>query len=672
MASTLSRTHDFSYLARITSREQLMAMLGEASEVEHTLMCCYLYAAFSLKSDPSEGLTDEQAEALARWRREIIAIAVEEMSHLAIVANLLSAVGGAAHFFRLNFPIARGALPASMNVHLAPFDMATLEHFIYLERPENSKVQDSGRFDDGRDYSRSPLAQSRLMPVSYDYETVGTLYASIAYSLDVLTERYGEEHLFVGDAARQVGRDIAPLPGLCTIRNLDEAKAAIETIVGQGEGAPNDCGHGHFSRFSRIKTEYEAFLAEDPGFSPGRAVAENPVMRRPPSPEGKVWITHPEAAKLIDYVNAVYIMTLRLLTQAFGRPGAAEEKRVLVSAATDLMYAMTPAAEELTTLPARQEDDVRAGMSFAMVRSMAPLPMGTEWNVFTCRFNEITEAGTELREIGPKTKRSVDMIEGVAKTFARRAERILERADEPTASVQAVATNVDAPEERAAAAENTAAASPGQPERVEGKDVILSFDGRRCIHARFCVTGAPRTFLANVDGPWLHPNETSADLLQSICHQCPSGAITVRRKDGGWEEKAPSVNVVRVRENGPLAFHADLRIDGEPDGYRRTLCRCGASKSKPYCDGSHVEIGFEASGEPPTREMDSLPRRDGPLQIEPLVNGPLEVTGALEICAGTGRGVRRTESVRLCRCGASRSKPYCDNSHARIGFRSES
>ena len=52
------------------------------------------------------------------------------------------------------------------------------------------------------------------------------------------------------------------------------------------------------------------------------------------------------------------------------------------------------------------------------------------------------------------------------------------------------------------------------------------------------------------------------------------------------------LNTAEVRENGPLAFHAPLQIAGQPAGYRATLCRCGASKNKPFCDGSHWELGF--------------------------------------------------------------------------------
>ena len=54
----------------------------------------------------------------------------------------------------------------------------------------------------------------------------------------------------------------------------------------------------------------------------------------------------------------------------------------------------------------------------------------------------------------------------------------------------------------------------------------------------------------------------------------------------------------------------------------------------------------------------------------PTTDGPLQVRGNMEIISGTGRVVARIESARLCRCGASNTKPFCDGSHERIGFRS--
>src|SRR6188508_2264417 len=104
------------------SRESLIHQLYEAAELEHNLMCTYLYAAFSLKSGTAEGLSEQEASATARWRAAILRVAVEEMGHLTAVWNITSALGGSPRFGRLNFPLDPGSLPAGVVVKLAPFN----------------------------------------------------------------------------------------------------------------------------------------------------------------------------------------------------------------------------------------------------------------------------------------------------------------------------------------------------------------------------------------------------------------------------------------------------------------------------------------------------------------------------------------------------------------------
>jgi CDGSH-type Zn-finger protein/uncharacterized Fe-S cluster protein YjdI len=205
-------------------------------------------------------------------------------------------------------------------------------------------------------------------------------------------------------------------------------------------------------------------------------------------------------------------------------------------------------------------------------------------------------------------------------------------------------------------------------EEVRGREVVIRFEGRKCIHSRNCVLGRPDVFVPNVEGAWIHPDRATPGEVAALAANCPSGAITYERLDGSVGERAPIVNVVHVRENGPLALHAPLAVAGQDAGYRATLCRCGASQHKPFCDGSHAAAGFTATGEPPTKESQPLARRGGPLEVAPQPNGPLKLSGAHEIVSGTGRTVERATESYLCRCGASKNKPFCDGSHRRIGF----
>ena len=206
-------------------------------------------------------------------------------------------------------------------------------------------------------------------------------------------------------------------------------------------------------------------------------------------------------------------------------------------------------------------------------------------------------------------------------------------------------------------------------EEVRGKKVIIRFEAEKCIHSRNCVLGHPEIFEPNVPGEWIHPDAASVETVARVAFACPSGAITYEVLGDGEAESAPQVNLMYVRENGPLAVNAPLVLDGDDVGFRATLCRCGASKNKPYCDGSHAEAGFQATGEPATQDSEALAQRNGALEVTPLPNGPLQVKGSLEIVSGTGRTLNRVAESFLCRCGASKNKPYCDGSHKKIDFK---
>lgn len=204
-------------------------------------------------------------------------------------------------------------------------------------------------------------------------------------------------------------------------------------------------------------------------------------------------------------------------------------------------------------------------------------------------------------------------------------------------------------------------------EIVDGKHTRIRFDGARCIHARNCVLTQPTVFKANVEGPWIDPDAASAEELLALAERCPSGAISVERLDGGANEAPSGRNVVAVLENGPYAVRGALRVGGAEE-VRATLCRCGASKNKPYCDASHHALPFVATGEFPAPAALDAWGEPGPLEVTPIPNGPLKVGGAHEVTCGTGRGVKRGDMAFLCRCGASDNKPFCDGTHRKIGF----
>jgi CDGSH-type Zn-finger protein/uncharacterized Fe-S cluster protein YjdI len=519
-----------------------------------------------------------------------------------------------------------------------------------------------------------------------NYDTVGDFYATLSAGLRQLVERYGEDATFGGDPALQLSPHEVDLMGAKPVLCLKTALAAFDAIVVQGEGAPRDSTDSHYQKFLGIRQELETLKRKNPAFTPAFPAATNPVLRRPPRPEGRVWLENPEAIAVVDLANASYGLMLRLLGYAYGLRSPSEEKSLTVDLAISLMRAIMPLAERAARLPAGPSNPgCNAGVSFTALRDAAPFPAGrAARRFFVERFSQLAEiAEATLRACGdPRVVSAVDQLVGLSKR-ATRGYDLSKPAPAPGAA--ASAPSVAAPSTGPAGATAPLAAAPGPAptssdsppstivngvETVRGQRLELMFEAKRCIHARFCVTGAPDVFLANVQGPWIHPDAMEVERVVEIAHACPSGAIQYRRVDGVHDETAPPVNLASIRESGPYAFRGELRIAGEPVGYRATLCRCGASKNKPFCDGSHHDVGFNATGEPASGKTDMLPVRNGTLAIEPETNGPLSVRGNLEITSGTGRVVARVVTARLCRCGGSSTKPFCDGTHAKIGFKS--
>ncbi len=199
-----------------------------------------------------------------------------------------------------------------------------------------------------------------------------------------------------------------------------------------------------------------------------------------------------------------------------------------------------------------------------------------------------------------------------------------------------------------------------------GEDITVTFDMSRCIHARNCFLKLPEAF-DPAQRPWVQPDKAPAEEIASMIRSCPSGALGFRYNDA-TEEAPPKINRIAVLENGPLAVAGDLDVEGET-GTRATLCRCGLSKNKPYCDYSHVEAGFEATGEPKPTIPDPIEDQGGQLTASRIPDGPLKVAGNVELTSGTGRQIVKGKNMFLCRCGASKNKPFCDGSHKGIEFK---
>jgi CDGSH-type Zn-finger protein/uncharacterized Fe-S cluster protein YjdI len=206
-----------------------------------------------------------------------------------------------------------------------------------------------------------------------------------------------------------------------------------------------------------------------------------------------------------------------------------------------------------------------------------------------------------------------------------------------------------------------------------GGKIVVTYDVERCIHARECVLGMPAVFDPD-RRPWVDPDAGDADALAGVVARCPTGALHFARTDNGPAEAVPERNAIALVADGPLYASGDIEIirpgeDPPLKDMRVAFCRCGASTNKPFCDGSHDEAGFRDPGRPEAGRTEvETAIGAGPLRVAPAANGPLVVSGPVEILGADGAPCFRREKTALCRCGSSRNKPFCDGSHKRVGF----
>jgi CDGSH-type Zn-finger protein/uncharacterized Fe-S cluster protein YjdI len=207
-----------------------------------------------------------------------------------------------------------------------------------------------------------------------------------------------------------------------------------------------------------------------------------------------------------------------------------------------------------------------------------------------------------------------------------------------------------------------------------GQQSTVSWNGKLCIHIGECGRASGDLFVGGRK-PWCQPDMAVNEDVVEVVLRCPTGALSVSFADGSYAETAPQFNTVHVAYNGPLFIQGDLAIDGAPEdvpglNFRAALCRCGKSKNKPYCDNSHEEAGFKdygAVGQSGKR----IDEAGGQLAVKFAKDGPILLKGNMSIVASSGRGAWSGTQTALCRCGASRNKPFCDGEHKKIGFTSD-
>jgi len=351
----------------IEHREALIYMICAAAELEHGLMCEYLFAAFSLKERVDEGVSEEQLAAIQRWRSTVLGVASQEMLHLALTANMLTALGASPHLSRPNLPQPAKHYPASVRLILLPFGEQALRHFLYLERPEGMDLADAEGLE-AMNGAVPVMSEEEIVPRLQDFATVGHLYRSIESGFGHLVEKFGADRVFVGPPQAQITQENFSWPQLTPVTDVASATAAIEAIVEQGEGPRGDWRQAHFGRFAGVLDEFLSLRQSDPTFEPARPVAAATV-RPGEGHSGGLLISDPFTAKVADLGNVVYEVLLQVLYRLLSRIDESDaETATLADVAVGLMMnGIEPLGKVLSTLPVGPDNPgVTAGFTFEL------------------------------------------------------------------------------------------------------------------------------------------------------------------------------------------------------------------------------------------------------------------------------------------------------------------
>ena len=399
---------------RVETREELVSLLQEAAELEHGLTCSYLFAAFSLKGGETDGLTPDQAEAVGRWRKLVAEVAEQEMLHLALVSNLLTAIGAAPHLRRPAFPQRSRYYPAGITVELRRFDEATLTRFIHLERPEGVEAEEVAAGPEP-EQAEAPEAAPGALRAPEDgveevpaeaYSTVGQLYQAIEDGFAHLVEKRGEADVFIGPPRAQATEAHFPFPELVAVTDLSSARRALEVLVTQGEGVRGDWTEAHYGRFLRIREELRDLSRRDPGFEPAWPVLANPVGHEPPGGAKDRLVEDPLTAAVMELFDGCYELMTTMLLRFFAHTDEPEDALTALARSTvGLMEAaLRPLGQVLVALPAgASHGGATAGPSFEFYRSVTLLPhRRAAWLVFHERLVELAAFAERLgQQDGP-------------------------------------------------------------------------------------------------------------------------------------------------------------------------------------------------------------------------------------------------------------------------------
>ncbi len=664
----------------IEHREALIYMLCEAAELEHGIMCQYLFAAFSLKQAADEGLTEAELAAVTRWRKLISHVATQEMLHLSLVHNLLSAIGAAPHLARPNLPHPAGHYPAGVQLALLPFGEQALRHFMFLERPEGMDLDDAEGLA-AADRAAPLISERDIVPRGQDFATVGHLYRSIEQGVAHLAEKYGESWLFVGPPRAQATEEHFRWPELVSVTGVASAQKAIDTILEQGEGPRGDWRNAHFGRFVEILDEYEQMKDANPAFDPVRPVIAANV--RPSERDAQIaLITDPLTARVTDLFNVAYEILLQIFERYFAHTDETDAQLAALADATiALMFRVVkPLGDLITTLPAGPDHEgSTAGPSFELFyESDYLMPhRGAAWALLAERLDEAGWLCEELQ--AGRGQRITDRLEPVAAALRELARTLAGHL--PAESSHALRSFGPAAV-TSAELDSLLASARELAQTVAG--VRRDSDERRGLAEVFDAAAAVVTAVASgsAAGATRHSG-VAARMCTSVLRpladalgRSPTGAGGSAA--GGSAGGSGADGAQAVERGGQVAATPpgipDLVWEAAKTATRLRVRLAEAGGAPPELAEATAALQYLAcvlgsADEQASRLAELWDLQNGlPAVIQTASNGPYLVTNVPRLLSHLGEQTRPTPQMALCRCGASSAKPLCDGTHARIGF----
>lgn len=568
--------------------DSLRNHLQWAIQIEHATIPPYMCALYSIQPQTNT----ESAEILK-------SILMEEMLHMCLIANLLNAIGGKPRFaypeFIAQYPAYLPHSDDAFQVPLQKFTRDTITRvFMRIEKPApvDAPAEDE------------------------HFETLGQFYDAILESLQDLVSEMGETRVFCGDPALQVGGKATHYEGsgrIIEVTDLQSARRALSEVIEQGEGMDhrslwdgdrNMFHHergevGHYFRLQEIVSGRRFQAGDTAQTGPtgaGFDVDWDAVYNMHPNPRRNDHPTGSEAWRKLTEFCQGYSQMLRLLEQTYhGKPE-------LLASAVGVMYELREVAGELMQMPS-EDGDTTVGLCFEY------LPEMKEEQTASSGIKKIV-----IRKDGPyivhgevplfrKQRVASDQDESLAWRKTAQLEttgatyalcRCGHSETKPFCDGSHARVGFDGTE---TAAINTIA---DRQEVIEGEGITVKCDGSLCMHARFC-------FNRYSDIKKMVGDSTDIRVrtqMMGMMERCPSGTYSYSIDVGGKavdiEPDLPEeISILdELDASGPLWVSGNIpveRSDGRPLELRNrvTLCRCGQSKNKPFCDGTHHAIKFK-------------------------------------------------------------------------------